>query len=319
MTIIATNTDALNVRHVTKRFKVQKPPIWERLFKRNQPATGENKDTVLREVVAVHDATLDVHRGEIYGILGPNGSGKSTLVRLLSTLLIPDEGTVEVFGLDITRHEMAVKRMINRVSVDAAFFKKLSPLENLLYGARLYGMTGNEARQKSIEILGRLGLDSRTYTQPMEEMSRGMQQKVAIARAFLTQPILLLLDEPTTGLDPRSKYEVQEFVYELRDKHDATILITTHDMGEADRLCDRISILDEGRMVAEDTPAGLKRLISRNGHEPTLEDVFMQLTGKRLVEETFKIEDAEAAKAEDVQPDASPDPAEDVSEIKIVA
>jgi ABC-2 type transport system ATP-binding protein len=118
----------------------------------------------------------------------------------------------------------------------------------------------------------------------MEDMSRGMQQKVAIARAFLTQPILLLLDEPTTGLDPRSKLEVQSFVNELRDVHDATILITTHDMNEADAICDRIAILDEGRIVAMGTPAELKQLVRRNGHEPTLEEVFMELTGKELVE-----------------------------------
>lgn len=293
MLTIAKQQDALNVTNVVKRFNAHKPPFWARWTGRKvrqastngQAGEGERKaDTYKRQVVAVDHVSLDVHWGEIYGILGPNGSGKSTLVRLLSTLLIPDEGEVRVFGLDITREEMAVKRLINRVSVDAAFFKKLSPLENLLYGARLYGMNGREAREKSIAILGRLGVDPRSYTQPMEEMSRGMQQKVAIARAFLTQPILLLLDEPTTGLDPRSKREVQDFVNELRDVHDATILITTHDMGEADALCDRIAILDEGRIVAEDTPAGLKALIRRNGHEPTLEDVFMELTGKKLVE-----------------------------------
>ena len=285
MSAVTDHQDALNVKNVVKRFHVQRPPFWERWFDRKKAASGNGraKDTHKRQVIAVDHVTLDVHRGEIYGILGPNGSGKSTLVRLLSTLLIPDEGEVKVFGLDVVQDEMAVKRLINRVSVDAAFFKKLSPLENLLYGARLYGMTGGEARQKSIEILGRLGLEPRSYTQPMEEMSRGMQQKVAIARAFLTQPILLLLDEPTTGLDPRSKFEVQEFINELRDVHDSTILITTHDMSEADRLCDRIAILDEGRIVAEDTPAGLKALIRRNGHEPTLEDVFMELTGKQLV------------------------------------
>ncbi len=287
---ITEQVDALTVRSVTKRFNVQRPPIWERLRGHHRAGADDvnggvaRPDTEKRQVTAVDNVSLDVHRGEIYGILGPNGSGKSTLVRLLSTLLIPDAGTVQVFGLDIIRHEMAVKRLINRVSVDAAFFKKLSPLENLLYGARLYGMSGREAREKSVEILGRLGLEPRTYTQPMEEMSRGMQQKVAIARAFLTQPILLLLDEPTTGLDPRSKHEVQDFVNELRDVHDATILITTHDMGEADSLCDRIAILDEGRIVAEDTPTGLKALISSNGHEPTLEDVFMELTGKKLVD-----------------------------------
>ena len=301
MLTIADHQDALTVRHVYKRFHVQRPPIWERLLKRSVSNGGSadghaepEADTVKREVVAVDDVTLDVHRGEIYGILGPNGSGKSTLVRMLSTLLIPDEGTVEVFGLDIGKNEMDVKRLINRVSVDAAFFKKLSPLENLLYGARLYGMSGREARVKSIDILKRLGLETRSYTQPMEEMSRGMQQKVAIARAFLTQPILLLLDEPTTGLDPRSKHEVQDFVNELRDKHDATILITTHDMGEADSICDRIAILDEGRIVAEDTPAGLKTLIQPNGHAPTLEDVFMELTGKKLVDKET-LEPAEEA------------------------
>lgn len=238
------------------------------------------------EIIAVDHVSFKVKRNEIYGILGPNGSGKSTLIRLLCTLLIPDSGTVEVFGLDVQKHEMAVKRMINRVSVDAAFFKKLSPRENLLYGARLYGVSGKEADAKAREILGRLGLRPSSYNAPMEDMSRGMQQKVAIARAFLSKPIVLLLDEPTTGLDPRSKREVQEFVWELRNTHDATIIITTHDMGEAEALCDRIAILDEGRIVAEDTPEGLKsRVAPKNGTAPNLEDVFMELTGKQLVSE----------------------------------
>jgi len=112
-----------------------------------------------------------------------------------------------------------------------------------------------------------------------------MQQKVAIARAFLSQPVLLLLDEPTTGLDPRSKREVQAFVRELRDTHDATILLTTHDMVEAEALCDRIAIIDGGRIVALDTPENLKKLIPRNGRAPTLEEVFLELTGKQLVTE----------------------------------
>jgi ABC-2 type transport system ATP-binding protein len=114
----------------------------------------------------------------------------------------------------------------------------------------------------------------------MEHMSRGMQQKVAVARGFLTSPILLLLDEPTTGLDPHSKRDVQAFVREIRKSHDATVLLTTHDMDEADRLCDRIAIIDEGKIVALDTPAELKKLVpSSNGDRPTLEDVFIALTG----------------------------------------
>jgi ABC-2 type transport system ATP-binding protein len=188
---------------------------------------------------------------------------------------------------------MAVKRLINRVSVDAAFFKKLSPMENLLYAARLYGMEGGYASKRVVEILNLLGIKTSTIYQPMENMSRGMQQKVAIARAFLTAPILLLMDEPTTGLDPRSKRSVQEFVLNLRNLHDATIVLTTHDMEEADRLCDRIAIIDQGRIVALDTPAGLKALVkshSNNGHEPTMEDVFMELTGKSLKEDEEKEE-----------------------------
>ena len=154
-----------------------------------------------------------------------------------------------------------------------------------MYGARLYGMGGAEARGKIDAILKRLDLRADAINRPMEEMSRGMQQKVAIARALLTAPVLLLLDEPTTGLDPRSKREVQLLVRELRDTHDATIVLTTHDMGEADALCDRIAVIDNGRIVALGTPTELKKLVVRNGHSPSLEDVFMQLTGKKLLAE----------------------------------
>jgi ABC-2 type transport system ATP-binding protein len=273
---------ALDVSGVTKRFVKKNGGRWP-WKKQKQDKSKNGRKTV----VAVNDVGFEVLRGEVFGILGPNGSGKSTLVRCLSTLLLPDEGHILVFGHDVLKDEMAVKRLINRVSVDASFFKKLTPMENLLYGARLYGLGAKEAKERAVEVLQRLGLKKEAIFQPMEEMSRGMQQKVAIARAFLTKPIVLLLDEPTTGLDPRSKREVQAFVEELRDTHDATILLTTHDMQEADALCDRIAILDEGQIVALDTPVELKKLVPRtNGHDPTLEDVFMELTGKQLVKES---------------------------------
>jgi ABC-2 type transport system ATP-binding protein len=233
--------------------------------------------------IAVNRVSFDVRRGEIFGVLGPNGSGKSTLIRLLANLLVPDSGAISIFGHDVQQEPMAVQRLINRVSVEASFFKKLSPMENLLYGARLYGLNGSEARTKAATILSRLGLQPKSFERPMEEMSRGMQQKVAIARALLSHPIVLLLDEPTTGLDPRSKREVQAFVRELRDTHDTTIVLTTHDMYEADELCDRIAIIDGGNIVALDTPANLKKKVSNNGHVPSLEEVFLTLTGKQLV------------------------------------
>jgi ABC-2 type transport system ATP-binding protein len=178
---------------------------------------------------------------------------------------------------------MAVKRLMNRVSVDAAFFKKLSPMENLMFAARIYGVDAQQAKTAAVAILRRLGIAEKRIGRPVEQMSRGMQQKVAIARALLTSPSLLLLDEPTTGLDPRSKLDVQTFIEEVRDSHDATIVLTTHDLAEAERLCSRISILNDGRVVAEDSPDGLKRLVEeRYGKEPTLENAFMTWTGKSL-------------------------------------
>jgi ABC-2 type transport system ATP-binding protein len=253
---------ALHVENVTKRFVV-----------------GRKR----KPVTAIADVSLRLERGDIVGILGANGSGKSTLIRLVSGLLTLDEGHVSVFGHDIERDEMAVKRLINRVSVDAAFFKKLSPMENLLFAARLYGLDAAGAKVRALGILERLGIGEKRVGRPIEQMSRGMQQKVAIARALLTSPSLLLLDEPTTGLDPRSKLDVQAFIEELRSTHDASIVLTTHDLDEAERLSDSITVLNGGRVVAEDTPAGLIAAeADRTGRIATLHDVFMTHTGRSL-------------------------------------
>jgi ABC-2 type transport system ATP-binding protein len=256
---------ALLVDHVTKRFNVsrKKPPV-----------------------TAIADVSLRLERGGTVGILGANGSGKSTLIRLVSGLLTLDEGRVEVFGHDIEREEMTVKRLINRVSVDAAFFKKLSPMENLLFAARLYGMDIAKARQDAVRITERLGIAQKRLGRPLEQMSRGMQQKVAIARALLTSPTLLLLDEPTTGLDPRSKLEVQSFIEEIRTSHDASIVLTTHDLDEAERLCEEIVVLNDGRIVAQGSPDMLKRLVAEHhGQAPTMHNVFMTYTGRSLDED----------------------------------
>ena len=236
-----------------------------------------------KPVAAITDVSMRLERGDVHGILGANGSGKSTLIRLISGLLTLDSGRVEVFGHDIERDEMAVKRLINRVSVDAAFFKKLSPMENLLFAARRYGLDRRIARREPVAILERRGVSEKRLGRPVEQMSRGMQQKVAIARALLTSPTLLLLDEPTTGLDPRSKLDVQAFIEEVNATHDATIVLTTHDLAEAERLCGRITVLNDGRVVAEDTPDGLKATTAeRLGRQTTLEDVFMTYTGRSL-------------------------------------
>ncbi|NIM96141.1 MAG: ATP-binding cassette domain-containing protein [Anaerolineales bacterium] len=271
------STIAIQLKNAYKVFRKEKS---RKLFGRKN---GKSKE---KEVVAVNRVSFSVQEGEIFGILGPNGSGKSTLVRLIATLLLPDDGKVTVLGYDVVRDSIQVQRLINRVSVEASFFKKLSPMENLLYGARLYGLEGKSTRIQILAILKRLGIEDQAIRQPVEEMSRGMQQKVAIARALLTHPSVLLLDEPTTGLDPRSKKEVQALVRELRDEDGTTILLTTHDMIEAENLCDRIAIMDGGKVVALDTPANLRSLVpASSGHSPTLEDVFLELTGKKLVED----------------------------------
>jgi ABC-2 type transport system ATP-binding protein len=228
-----------------------------------------------RRVAALKGVDFAIARGECVAILGPNGSGKSTLVRLLSTLLLPDGGTATVFGHDAFKDTRAVRRLVNRVSVEASFFKKMSAVENLSYAARFYGLRPHDTRDKIPEILTRVGFPADRRDEPMENLSRGMQQKVALARALLTAPILLLLDEPTTGLDPRSKQEVQEFIREVRAEHDATVLLCTHDLAEAETLADRVGILDDGELLCLEPADQLKRRYD----SATLEEAFFAASG----------------------------------------
>jgi ABC-2 type transport system ATP-binding protein len=242
-----------------------------------------------RRVAALEHVTFTMERGETVAILGQNGSGKSTLVRLLSTLLLHDGGHARVFGHDVFAEPRPVRRLVNRVSVEASFFKKMSATENLSYAARFYGMTAGETRDRIPEILTRVGFPADRRGESMENLSRGMQQKVALARALLTSPVLLLLDEPTTGLDPRSKLEVQEFIREVRHTHDATILLCTHDLAEAETLADRVGILDRGRLIALEPAAELKRRFD----SATLEEAFFAATGRTFEEESEEDDDDE--------------------------
>src|SRR3954462_12411527 len=236
-------------------------------------------------VAALRGVTFEVARGECIAILGQNGSGKSTLVRLLSTLLLPDGGTARIFGHDVSESRV-VRTMVNRVSVEASFFKKMSANENHAYAARFYGLTPKETKERIPEILKRVGFPVSRESHSMENLSRGTQQKVALARALLTSPILLLLDEPTTGLDPRSKLEVQEFIREVRALHDTTILLCTHDMAEAEILAERVAVLDDGRLLCLEPADEIKE---RYGAE-TLEDGFFAATGRAFEEERHEEE-----------------------------
>jgi len=262
---------AIELHNVQKGFRRRErepgAPWWRRSWK---------------DKIALEELSLVIEAGGITGILGPNGSGKSTLIRILGTLLTPDAGRAKVFGWDVVSEPLAVRRHVNRVSVEAAFFKELSPWENMLYAARLYGRGHGGTREQVVQLLDRLGLPLDTLDQPMKQLSRGQQQKVAIARSFLTAPSLLLMDEPTTGLDPRSKKEVQALLQMLRKENEITVLLCTHDMDEAAALCDRVLMMDGGRVLADGTPEELCRLYGDGSAEPSLENVFMHLTGKRF-------------------------------------
>ena len=253
-------------------------------FSRSPSAAGWWPRARRREL-ALHPLDLALRSGGTTGIIGPNGSGKSTLIRILSTLLIPDTGVARVFGSDVVRDARVVRRHVNRVSVEAAFYKQLSAWENLAYAARIYGTPMRGFRTRTEELLQRFGLRRSYLDRPLRQLSRGQQQKVAIARSLLTTPSLLLMDEPTTGLDPRSKREVQEMVDELRAERDVTILVCTHDLEEAEALCDRVLLLDRGKVLADGTPAELG----------PLEPLFFARSGRVMAEADADEEEREEA------------------------
>jgi len=270
---------ALVVRGLTKTYTSGFRPPWSK-----KPR---------KRVRAIVDVSFVVERNTIFGLIGANGSGKSTLIRTLSTLVLADAGDVKVFGYDVEDDSMAVRQLINRVSADPSFFGQMTPLENLLFFGRVYGLEPSTIRERSKAILDRLGLERSRQNAMVKELSRGQQQKIAVARAFLSSPMLMLLDEPTTGLDPRSKRDVQAFVREVQRDHGATILLTTHDMDEAEALCDRIAFIVGGAIVAEGTSAELRALVA-NGRpldEIDLEDVFMELTGRTVDDDEEEVEE----------------------------
>ena len=263
---------------VSKTFRQRKAgtPFWRRRF---------------TDKIALAELRLELAAGQVTGIIGLNGSGKSTLVRILATLLLPDTGHASVFGFDVVEQSLEVRRHINRVSVEAAFFKEMSPWENLSYAARLYG--GAADRGRAVGILTGLGLPADVADRPMKQLSRGQQQKVAIARSFLTTPSLLLMDEPTTGLDPRSKREVQDLLARLRSEREVTVVLCTHDLAEAEALCDRVIMLHAGRVLADGTPEALAAEHAEDGRPASLEAVFMKLSGRSIEDDT---EDEEVEK-----------------------
>ena len=242
-------TAAIEATGLTKDFEKGRRTTWQRL--RREPDRRER-------FRAVDGIDLHVETGEIFGILGPNGAGKTTTMRMLATLLEPTSGSATVLGHDLVTESRAIRRRLGAVlSGERSLYWKLTARENLEYFAALYHVPPAEATKRIVEILEAVHLTDRADDY-VEKFSTGMRQRVVLARALLPAPTLLLLDEPTVGLDPQAARDLRERVVQLRDEG-RTVLLTTHYMEEADQLCDRIAIVDHGRIVALDTPAGLKR------------------------------------------------------------
>jgi len=237
------------------------------------------------DVQAIKGVDLAVEEGTVFGLLGPNGAGKTTTIRILTTLLEADEGTATVAGFDVVRDAVRLRPVIGLAGQFAAVDENLTGLENLEMVGRLYHLPRAEARKRAEEVLERFELADAAH-RTARTYSGGMRRRLDVGASLVGRPKVLFMDEPTTGLDPRSKLDVQAFVEEVNASHDATIVLTTHDLAEAERLCDRITILDGGRVVAEDTPEGLKRLVAEvHGQPPTLESAFMAYTGRSLDED----------------------------------
>jgi ABC-2 type transport system ATP-binding protein len=213
-----------------------------------------------RETAALRGATLAVRRGTIVGLLGPNGAGKTTFLSILATLLVPDGGQARVLGLDVTRDAAALRRRINMASGRPSFLWSLKVDEIIEFYARLYGLSGAARRRRVDTLIEQYELTAYRHAH-YSELSTGLKQRVALAKALVNEPELLFLDEPTLGLDPDVSVRVRQHIADLRRDHGVTIVLTTHYMREAEELCDEIGFIKGGRILAHGTADALKRQI----------------------------------------------------------
>jgi ABC-2 type transport system ATP-binding protein len=252
----ASEVFSIQTFNLTKRFRKKKyKGIFS--FLRKERKKSESSDVT----VALEQVNIKIRPGELFGLLGPNGAGKTTLVKCLSTILIPDEGTAVVNGFDIRKQTSMVRASLGLViGGERTLYWKLTARDNLMYFASLYKMPRRQAKERVEELLEMMQLSDRA-DERLEDYSTGMRQKIAIARALLHDPSILLLDEPTLGLDPTFSRQIRNQIRELSKEHGKTILLTTHYMDEADQLCDRVAFINDGRVVAVDTPDRLKAMV----------------------------------------------------------
>jgi len=232
-----------------------------------------------KDFKAVNGVSFSISRGEIFGLLGPNGAGKTTTIRMLSTVLEADSGEVTIGGHSVKREAEAVRSLIGVCPQDLALYEDLSALDNMVFFGRMAGLDGKAAKEQALANLKLMGLQERARGK-IAKYSGGMKRRINLAIALMGNPQLLFLDEPTVGIDPQSRNNIYENILGLQEKG-MTILYTTHYMEEADRLCQRIAVMDGGQIIAMDTPRNLKSKIG-SPDKVTLEDVFLNLTGRSL-------------------------------------
>ncbi|MQY62274.1 ATP-binding cassette domain-containing protein [archaeon] len=240
----------------------------------------KNLTKKFNDFTAVDHISFDVKKSEVFGLLGPNGAGKTTIIRMLSTLTRPTEGTATIGGYDIVKQDNKVRQLIGLVSEKMIMYDRLTAKENLRFFGKLYNIPKNTLNERIGELLELVQLtkwkDSKVGT-----FSTGMRQRMNVVRALLNMPKVLFLDEPTLGLDPQSTVEVREFIKKINKENKTTIILTTHMMNEADRLCDRIGIIDHGQISALDTSANLKKLVS--GDDATVLKLEIPNLTKKMV------------------------------------
>ncbi len=233
------------------------------------------------DFTAVDGVSFKVEAGEIFGLLGPNGAGKSTLIRMLVTLLPPTSGTAVINGFDVRKKADDVRRSIGVIPQAMTSDLELTVEENLIIFAKLYGVPRAKRNKLIAELIAAVEL-TQWADKPVKNLSGGMRRRVEIARGLVHEPKVFFLDEPTTGLDPVSRTGAWTMLQKIKSERDLTVLLTTHYMDEADKLCDRIAIVDHGKLVALDTPAGLKASIPGASERTTLDDVFVHYAGRDL-------------------------------------
>jgi len=266
MTVHNEDSDVYSIRTVnlTKVFGKKKHRGIFGFLKKEKEKGKERSKREKSVTVALDHVNAEIRSGELFGLLGPNGAGKTTLVKCLSTVLIPDEGTAIVNGFDIRKQTSMVRASIGLViGGERTLYWKLTARDNLMYFASLYKMPRRQAKERVDQLLELMNLTDRA-DERLEDYSTGMRQKIAIARALVHNPPILLLDEPTLGLDPTFSRQIRSQIRELCEKEGRTILLATHYMEEADQLCDRIAIINDGKIVAVDAPDRLKAMVKEN-------------------------------------------------------